>query len=131
MAAFGALIMLLDSIVGFFAGLIGSLGLGGGGVLVMFLTIFLGVGQLKAQGINLLFFIPVGLFALILHSRKKLVEWKTALPAIGFGLVGAALGCFLANFLGASVIRRIFGLMLLVLGIWELVGKHKKHEENE
>lgn len=123
--------MLFDSIIGFLAGFIGSLGLGGGGVLVMFLTIFLGVSQLKAQGINLLFFIPVGFFALLLHSRKKLVEWKTALPAVGFGLAGAALGCFLAGFLGAPAIRKIFGSMLLILGVWELFGKHKHREKEQ
>lgn len=117
--------MLLNSFIGFLAGFIGALGLGGGGVLVMFLAAFLGMGQLKAQGVNLLFFIPVGLFALILHSRKKLVEWKTALPAIGFGLIGAAVGCYLARFFGASIIRKIFGSMLLVLGLWELLSPHR------
>lgn len=120
--------MLINSIVGFLAGFIGALGLGGGGVLVMFLAAFLGMGQLRAQGVNLLFFIPIGIFALILHTRKKLVEWKTALPAIGFGLAGAAVGCYLARFLGADIIRRIFGGMLLVLGIFELFSPHKTHK---
>lgn len=121
--------MIINSIVGFIAGFIGALGLGGGGVLVMFLTAFLGVGQLKAQGTNLLFFIPIGLFALLLHSIKKLVVWKTALPAIGLGLVGATLGCLIARMLGAHTIRIIFGLMLLLLGTRELFSKHKPHEK--
>ncbi len=123
--------MIINSIVGFIAGFIGALGLGGGGVLVMFLTAFLGVAQLKAQGTNLLFFIPIGLFALLLHSRKKLVVWKTALPAIGFGLVGAALGCLLARMLGGDIMRKIFGLMLLVLGLWELFAKHKSSKAKD
>lgn len=122
--------MLINSLVGFLAGVIGALGLGGGGVLVMFLAAFLNMGQLKAQGVNLLFFIPVGIFALILHSRKKLVEWKTALPAIGFGLIGAAVGCYLARFLGADIIRKIFGGMLLVLGVWELFAPSKKQKKD-
>jgi len=121
--------MLIDSIVGFIAGFIGALGLGGGGVLVMFLTAFLGIGQLKAQGTNLLFFIPIGIFALLLHSKKKLVAWKTALPAILLGLVGATIGCFLARLLGAEIMRKIFGIMLLVLGIWELFARHKPRDE--
>lgn len=122
--------MLINSLVGFLAGFIGALGLGGGGVLVMFLAAFLGMGQLKAQGVNLLFFIPVGIFALILHSRKKLVDWKTALPAIGFGLAGAAAGCYLAGFLGPNIIRKIFGGMLLVLGILELISPRKPHKDD-
>ncbi len=121
--------MLIASIIGFLAGFIGALGLGGGGVLVMFLTVFMGVGQLNAQGTNLLFFIPVGLFALIFHCRKKLVMWKIAVPAILCGLAGAAIGCFFANFLGAELMRKIFGSMLLALGFWELFAPHVKKEK--
>lgn len=117
--------MLIDSIIGFMAGFIGALGLGGGGVLVMFLTVFIGMGQLKAQGTNLLFFIPVGIFALLFHCKKKLVDWKIAVPAILCGLAGAAIGCVLASFLGASVMRKIFGVMLLTLGTWELFAPHR------
>lgn len=121
---------MINLLIGLLAGFIGALGLGGGGVLVMFLTAFMGVGQLKAQGINLLFFIPVGLFALIFHCRKKLVNWKIALPAILCGLVGAAIGCLLASFFGAFIMRKLFGSMLLVLGVWELFAPHKR-KENE
>jgi uncharacterized protein len=120
--------MIIDSAIGFLAGFIGALGLGGGGVLVMFLTVFMGVGQLKAQGINLLFFIPVGIFALIFHCRKKLVNWRIAVPAILCGLVGAAVGCLLATLFGAFVMRKLFGAMLLILGAWELFGRHKREE---
>ena len=105
---------------GFLAGFIGSLGLGGGGVLVLFLTLFLGFSQLKAQGINLVFFIPVGFFALIWHVRKKLVSWRLAVPAIVTGLFGAAGGSFLAVLFGSAVTGKIFGAMLLALGLWEL-----------
>lgn len=126
-----ALTIFFCSLIGFGAGFIGALGLGGGGVLVMFLTVFFGVGQLKAQGTNLLFFIPVGLFALIFHCKKKLVDWRLALPAILCGLAGAALGCFLAGFLGAGAMRRLFGIMLLGLGLWEVLAPHKKEKKTE
>ena len=114
------------SLVGFFAGLIGGLGLGGGGVLVMFLTVFAGVSQLQAQGINLIFFIPVGLLALIFHIRHRLIDFRTALPAIGFGLAGSLLGCLLAGLFGGDTVRRIFGAMLALLGLWEAFAPHRK-----
>jgi len=123
--------MLIASIIGFLAGFIGALGLGGGGVLVMFLTVFAGVSQLKAQGTNLLFFIPVGLFALIFHCRKKLVNWGIAVPAIISGLVGAAVGSLLANYLGAYAMREIFGAMLLTLGLFELFAPHRKKADEK
>lgn len=111
---------------GFLAGFIGGLGLGGGGVLVLFLTLFAGVGQLRAQGINLAFFIPVGLFALVFHIRNRLVDLKAALPAILLGLGGAALGSLLASHLGGQMIGKLFGVLLLVLGAWEVFAPHKK-----
>ena len=120
--------MLLNLLTGFLAGFTGALGLGGGGVLVLFLTVFLGVSQLKAQGINLLFFIPIGIFALFFHARKKLVDWKAALPAVVCGLAGAALGCVLARYFGAVVVRKIFGALLLALGSWELFMPNKLKE---
>jgi uncharacterized protein len=123
--------MIINMLIGFLAGFIGALGLGGGGVLVMFLTAFMGVGQLKAQGTNLLFFIPVGLFALLIHSRKKLVSWKIAVPAIICGLAGAGIGCLLANILGAFAMRKIFGAMLLILGAWELFAPHKEKRKTK
>ena len=60
----------------FFSGLAGSLGLGGGGVLVLYLVLALGMPQLKAQGINLLFFIPCAALSSIVYSFKKLIDWK-------------------------------------------------------
>jgi len=117
-------IIISACIAGFFAGLIGGLGLGGGGVLVMFLTVFAGAPQLKAQGINLMFFIPVGLFALIFHIKRKLIDFKTALPAIGLGLVGAVCGSVLARFFGGDSVRMLFGLMLAALGLWEVAAPH-------
>jgi uncharacterized membrane protein YfcA len=114
------------SAAGFFAGLLGALGLGGGGVLVIFLTVFMHVPQLKAQGINLLFFIPTGVFALIFHLRRGLADMRAALPAAGLGLIGAALGSLAARFIGAEAVRIIFGLMLAALGGWELFAPRGK-----
>lgn len=111
---------------GFLAGFIGGLGLGGGGVLVLFLTLFAGIGQLRAQGINLAFFIPVGLFALVFHIRNHLVDFKAACPAILLGLGGAVLGSVLASHLGGQTIGKLFGILLLALGAWEVFAPHKK-----
>ena len=57
-------------IAGFISGTAGALGLGGGGILVIYLTVFAGVEQFQAQGINLLFFIPSAAIAVFLHWKK-------------------------------------------------------------
>ena len=76
----------------FFSGLAGRLGLGGGGVLVLYLVLALGMPQLKAQGINLLFFIPCAVLSSIVYSFKKLIDWKSVLLFAAGGLPGVLLG---------------------------------------
>lgn len=105
------------------AGLLGALGLGGGGVLLLYLTLWAGVGQLEAQGINLLFFLPTGLLAVVLHTKAGLISWRTALPAVATGVAGVFLGSYLAQAVGEAGLRKIFGLLVLILGIRELFAK--------
>lgn len=69
----------------FLTGIFASMGLGGGMVLIVYLTVFAGFSQLVAQGINLVFFIPIAIISLVLHTKNKLVEWKKAVPAVLWG----------------------------------------------
>ena len=97
----------------FFSGLAGSLGLGGGGVLVLYLVLALGMPQLKAQGINLLFFIPCAVLSSIVYSFKKLIDWKTVLAAAAGGLPGVLLGSWLLRSMDPLWPGKIFGAFLI------------------
>ena len=66
-------------LAGLFSGILGSMGLGGGGVLIIYLSLFTETEQLKAQGINLLFFIPIAAASVIIYSLKGLIKWKIIL----------------------------------------------------
>ena len=71
-------------LAGLMSGIIGGMGLGGGAVLIIYLTIFQDVEQLQAQGINLLFFIPIAFLAVIIYAFKKQIKWRVTIPlAIG------------------------------------------------
>ena len=74
----------MDFLTGFFAGFAGGLGIGGGGILLLCLTVFGGMDQLPAQGINLVFFLPVAAVSLFIHIKNGFVNWKTALFAAVF-----------------------------------------------
>ena len=54
--------------------ILASMGLGGGFILVVWLTLFENVGQKAAQGINVLFFLPIAFIALLLHLKNHLVN---------------------------------------------------------
>ncbi len=118
------------ALASFTSGLLGSLGLGGGAVLLLYLTLFAKIDQLTAQGINLIFFIPVAITALILHWKNHLVQWKPALIAILIGLFGVWFGVMLAHNIGSELLSKLFGGMLLVIGIKELCYRPPKGQKN-
>ena len=110
----------------FFSGFAGSLGLGGGGVLVLYLVLSLGEEQITAQGINLLFFIPCAALSTVVYSFKKLIDWKTVLAAAAGGLPGVLLGSWLLRSMDPLWPGKIFGTFLLIMGLKELFAKQKK-----
>lgn len=118
--------MITDIIAGFVSGALGAMGFGGGGVLIIYLTLYKDIPQLTAQGINLIFFIPSAAIALIKHNKNKLIEWKISFLYIGCGIIGVAAGFFLIRFLDEMIIRKIFSLILISVGLKELLIKNKE-----
>lgn len=123
--------MILNIIASFFAGIAGSLGLGGGSVLILYLTLFLHENQLKSQGINLLFFIPCAFIAVIVYSKKKLIAWQTVIPILAGGLFGAFIGVWLTSFLKVGLLGKLFGIMLCGIGVKELISKKESENLND
>lgn len=110
----------IASIAGFFSAIIGSMGMGGGGVLLLYLSLVAGVDHMKAQGINLAFFLPIAVVALVIHSKKKLISLKPVLMAVSAGIIGAWIGTHTAQYVGSETLSRLFGGLILIIGIKEL-----------
>lgn len=117
-------------IIGLVSGIISGMGIGGGAILIPALVLFLKPDQQVAQSVNLLFFIPTAVIALVVHIRNKRVEFKTALPIIAFGLLGALLGSRLAVSLTDTLLKRLFGFFLLAMGLYEMFRRSKKKSGN-
>ena len=113
-------------IAGLLAGMIGAMGLGGGAVLIIYLAVFTATEQLAAQGINLIFFIPIGTIAVIVYSFKKMIEWRLALSIAAGGVLGAVGGLLLTDMLGGDLTAKLFGGLLVVLGLREIFVKKQK-----
>ena len=107
----------------FLTGIFASLGLGGGMILILYMTIFAGYTQLDAQGINLIFFIPIALLSLIIHTKSKLVKWKNIIPSVICGIITAVIGCIIAKNIGNEYLTKIFAVFVLLTGIKELFTK--------
>lgn len=122
---------MMEVIVGFVTGAIASMGLGGGFVLVIWLTIFADVGQKAAQGINLLFFLPIALVSLIVHVRGGLVDKSLLKKYIPGGVTGAILGTLASDIIPSELLRKLFALFLLALGLRELFTAKKASANDE
>ena len=114
---------LLPLAVGAATGVLSGFGVGGGTLLLVYMTAFAGVDQRLAQGINLLYFLPAGLMALPAHIKNGCIEKKALAPAIGAGLLCAALAAWAATALEVELLRKCFGGFLVLVGVTELFGK--------
>ncbi|MGL5641165.1 MAG: sulfite exporter TauE/SafE family protein [Paraclostridium sp.] len=105
---------------GFFAGIIGGMGMGGGTILIPALILFLNIDPKMAQSVNLLSSIPMTIFALIIHMKNKNVILKLVIPIATFGILGAIFGSFLANYISSETLKKVFGIFLLIIGLLEI-----------
>ena len=80
-----------EVLVGIISGIISGLGMGGGTILITFLTCFCAVNQLVAQASNIIFFVPTSIIATIVNIKNKTLKWKVAIPLAISGIIGAIL----------------------------------------
>ena len=123
--------MIWAYIAAFVTGILASLGVGGGMVLIIYLTVFGGFDQLSAQGINLIYFLPIALLSVIIHSKNGLVEWKKILPSLVTGVIFALAGAALARYIGSPLLRKIFAGFILLIGVKELFGSFGKRDKSQ
>lgn len=105
---------------GLLSGIISGMGIGGGTILIPALTIIFNIPQKTAQSINLIYFIPTAIIALRTHIKNKRVDMNVTKGIIIFGLIGAIIGSFIALRLNNNILKRLFGIFLLLMGIREL-----------
>lgn len=117
--------MWLEFLVGTVAGVISGCGVGGGTLLLLYLTAVAGVEQRVAAGVNLLYFICCTPVALFLHVRHRLVRGGTFWPTALAGAAAAALAAWLSVYLPTDWLRRGFGVMLLYIA-YKTIKRPKK-----
>lgn len=118
--------MITDIIAGVLSGILGAMGFGGGGILILYLTLMKDMPQLAAQGINLIFFIPSAVLAVFIHRKNHLIEKKSAGRMIIFGFIGIALGYLILRVLDENIIRKIFSVILILMGVKGFFPRHSK-----
>ncbi len=104
---------------GIAGGVLGGMGMGGGTVLIPLLTIFCGVEQSAAQGVNLLSFLPMSALAIGVHARSGLIVKNNLACIILPALVFSVLFSLLAAAIPSAALGKGFGVFLILLSFFQ------------
>lgn len=112
----------MAAVLGFLSGL----GVGGGSLMILYLTLVLEMDPSTARTLNLLTFLPCALIAVLFRWRQGAVDFKALWPAMVGGCVTAFLLSRLSMNLDTGLLKKLFGGLLIVTGLRELF--YKKRE---
>ena len=115
-------ILTVGTVLGFLAGL----GIGGGSLLVLWLSFAAGMDPMTVRGINLLFFIPSAVVAICFRWKQGSIRWKKIIPAMTAGCAAALLFSWLGSRIDVQLLKKLFGGVLIFTGIRELLYRPRK-----
>jgi len=116
---------ILNGFIGFLTGIISGFGVGGGSLLVLYLTVFGGVDQYTAGGVNLLYFTGCAPAALVTHIREKRIVWRAVWLCLVTGVPLSILAAVLSSKIDVDLLHQGFGFVLLYIGFKEIFTKSK------
>ena len=120
-----------EIVTGLISGTVSGTGMGGGTILILVLSIFLGVEQHTAQATNLVFFIPTSISAIIVSIKSKLIEWKIGITLAISGVVGAIIGANISAKMEVKSLKRYFGIFLAGIAIYDIYSIIKEYKKQK
>lgn len=111
---------MMEILIGFISGIVSGNGMGGGTILILCLSIFLGIDQKMAQATNLIFFIPTSIAAIYINIKEKNINFKVAKVIIFFGIIGAVIGAIIAKNIDTKLLKKSFGIFLAFIAVHEI-----------
>ena len=111
---------MVNFLVGTALGFLSGLGVGGGSLLLLWMTLVLGADPEQARVMNLMFFLPCAVIATAFRWKQSKPDWRLILPAVCAGLAGAHLGNLIAPGIDKNLLRKAFGVLFLLAGVREI-----------
>lgn len=108
-------------LIGIISGIITGLGMGGGSILILFLTMFMNVSQHTAQAANLIFFIPTSISAIYVYFKNKNIDKKVGRKLLYTVIIGAITGACLTKYIDSTNLKKYFGMFILAVGIIDII----------
>lgn len=122
---------MLEVLTGVIAGIVSGTGMGGGTILILILSVFMGIDQHIAQATNLVFFVPTSITAIITVIKEKLIVWKVAIPVAIAGIVGAIIGARISLNMDVNNLKKYFGYFLIIITIHEIYSLIKGYKKGK
>lgn len=122
---------MLAIIFGIISGIVTGLGMGGGTILILLLSLFMEMEQHIAQATNLIFFIPTSLAAIIINLKQKNVDLKLAFIISIFGIIGAIIGAIVSENLSSENLRKYFAMFIMLIAFYEVYKLYKEYKTNK
>ena len=116
---------ILPLMAGLLSGILSAWGIGGGTLLLLIMTLFLDVEPRMAQSINLLYFLPTAAAGLMYHRKHDLLDKTVIRSTALWGIAAAIAGAVLSTVLDTALLRRPFGIYLIIMGAITLFHKEK------
>lgn len=114
-------VLLVSTILGFLAGL----GVGGGSLLILWLTLILNTEPNIARAMNLMFFLPTAIISSWFRRRQGSLPLRKVLPGVLAGCITAAVFSLVSRHVSVDFLQKLFGILLLITGLKELMYKPK------
>ena len=118
---------LIPFLLGAATGVLSAWGVGGGTLLLLCMTLFLGVEPREAQAINLLYFLPTAAVSLLWHRKGGYLDRRVLRAAVPVGTLCALLAALLSASADVSLLRKPFGVFLLYAGVSALLPGGRPH----
>ena len=108
--------LLIATVLGFLAGM----GVGGGSLLLLWLTQVVCLEQTQARIINLLFFLPAALISTLFRGKQQKIAVRPAVSAIVSGCCAAFLFTMVSRVIDVNLLKKLLGGLLILTGIREI-----------
>ena len=118
---------MIEVLIGLISGIISGTGMGGGTILILLLSIFMGLDQHVAQATNLVFFVPTAIAAIFISLKKKIIDLRAGVVVIIVGVVGATIGAIISSKMNVNLLKKFFGIFLLIIAIYEIYSWYKMY----
>lgn len=113
---------LIASLLGFLAGM----GVGGGSLLLLWLTQVAMIPQEQAKLLNLLFFLPAAAVSTLFRKKQKITRPDVTRPGIIAGCITAAITSIFARYLDLDLMKKLLGGLLILTGLKEIFYRPRK-----